>query len=94
MRREFINYPLDLPIKISYFNIRNYPIHWHNSIEIIYVIKGSIDITIDSDSFTLNEKEVEIKTFLINMAAARGIIPQSWAARHIFWIKKAPQRKL
>ena len=60
MRREFINYPLDLPIKISYFNIRNYPIHWHNSIEIIYVIKGSIDITIDSDSFTLNEKEVEI----------------------------------
>lgn len=60
MRREFISYPLDLPIKISYFNIRNYPIHWHNSIEIVYVIKGSIDIAIDSDSFTLNEKEVEI----------------------------------
>lgn len=60
MRREFITYPLDLPIKISYLNIRNYPIHWHNSIEIIYVIKGSLDITIDSDSFTLNEKEVEI----------------------------------
>ncbi|MBM6838930.1 AraC family ligand binding domain-containing protein, partial [Clostridium saudiense] len=36
------------------------PITRHNSIEIVYVIKGSIDIAIDSDSFTLNEKEVEI----------------------------------
>ncbi|WP_291743964.1 helix-turn-helix domain-containing protein, partial [Clostridium sp.] len=60
MRREYINYPFDLPIKISYFNIKNYPIHWHNSIEIIYVLKGSLHIKIDTDSFTLNEREVEI----------------------------------
>lgn len=60
MRREYINYPFDLPIKISYLNIKNYPTHWHNSIEIIYVLKGSLHIKIDTDSFTLNEKEVEI----------------------------------
>ncbi|WP_294133359.1 helix-turn-helix domain-containing protein [uncultured Clostridium sp.] len=60
MRREYINYPFDLPIKISYFNIKNYPTHWHNSIEIIYVLKGSLHIKIDTDSFTLNEREVEI----------------------------------
>lgn len=60
MRREFINYPFDLPIKISYLNVKNYPIHWHNSIEIIYILKGSLDITIDTDSFTLKEREVEI----------------------------------
>lgn len=60
MRREYINYPFDLPIKISYLNIKNYPTHWHNSIEIIYVLKGTLNIQIDTDSFTLNEKEVEI----------------------------------
>lgn len=60
MRREYINYPFELPIKISYLNIKNYPTHWHNSIEIIYVLKGSLQIKIDTDSFTLNEREVEI----------------------------------
>lgn len=60
MRREYIKYPFELPIKISYLNIKNYPIHWHNSIEIIYVLKGSLHIKIDTDSFLLNEKEVEI----------------------------------
>ena len=60
MRKEYINYPFDLPIKISYLNIKNYPTHWHNSIEIIYVLKGSLQIKIDTDSFTLNEREVEI----------------------------------
>ena len=60
MRRQYITYPFDLPIKISYSNIRSYPTHWHNSIEIIYILKGSLDITIDTDSFTLKEREVEI----------------------------------
>ena len=60
MRREYINYPSDLPIKITYAKITNYPIHWHNSIEILYVIKGTLNISIDTDSFTINEKEVEI----------------------------------
>lgn len=60
MRRQYITYPFDLPIKISYSNIKSYPTHWHNSIEIIYVLKGSLDITIDTDSFKLKEREVEI----------------------------------
>lgn len=60
MRREFIHYPNDLPIKITYANIKEYPLHWHNTIQIIYVLKGSIKITIDTDSFILNERDVEI----------------------------------
>lgn len=60
MRRQYITYPFDLPIKVSYSNIRNYPTHWHNSIEVIYVLKGSLDISIDTDWFTLKEREVEI----------------------------------
>ncbi|WP_291648862.1 helix-turn-helix domain-containing protein [Clostridium sp.] len=60
MRREFVSYPTDSPIKISYANIREYPIHWHNSIEILYVLRGSINVTIDTDSFEVLEKELEI----------------------------------
>lgn len=60
MRRQFIHYPNDLPIKITFANIKEYPLHWHNAIQIIYVLKGSIKITIDTDSFILNERDVEI----------------------------------
>ena len=60
MRKEFITYPLDLPLNISYASVKNYPLHWHNTIEIIYVLKGRINISIDTDSFELYENEVEI----------------------------------
>lgn len=60
MRREYVNYPADSPIKITYANIREYPLHWHNSIEILYVLRGSIKVTIDTDSFEILEKELEI----------------------------------
>lgn len=60
IRREYVTYPSDSPIKISYANIREYPIHWHNSIEILYVLRGSINVNIDTDSFEILEKEIEI----------------------------------
>lgn len=60
MRREYVSYPADSPIKITYANIREYPIHWHNSIEILYVLRGSINVNIDTDSFEVLEKELEI----------------------------------
>ncbi|MGG7056806.1 helix-turn-helix domain-containing protein [Clostridium tertium] len=60
MRREYVSYPFDSPIKISYANIKEYPIHWHNSIEILYVLRGSINVNVDTDSFEVLEKEMEI----------------------------------
>ncbi|MCR2013852.1 AraC family transcriptional regulator, partial [Bacillus cereus] len=60
MRREYASYQEDAPIKITYANIQECPIHWHNSIEILYVLRGSVNINIDTDSFELLEKELEI----------------------------------
>lgn len=60
MRREYINYPSDLPVTISYATIKEYPIHWHNSVEIIFVLKGRINITIDTDDYELVERELEV----------------------------------
>lgn len=73
MRREYVTYPEDSPIKISYANIKEYPIHWHNSIEILYVLRGSININIDTDSFELLEKELEI----INVDEAHRIYSEN-----------------
>lgn len=60
MRKQYINYPPNIPVNISYYNIKYYPTHWHNSIEIIYVLEGSLNISIDTDKFLLKENEVEI----------------------------------
>ena len=60
MRKEYITFPNDMPINICFAKIINYPINWHNAIEIIYVLKGKLTVTIDTDVFELNEREVEI----------------------------------
>lgn len=60
MRKEYINYPPDMPFTVSFLSIKEYPIHWHNSLEIVYVLKGKVNITLDSDTFELYERELEI----------------------------------
>ncbi|SQC03018.1 helix-turn-helix domain-containing protein [Clostridium tetanomorphum] len=60
MRREFVEYMDSLPIKVSYQNIIGYPIHWHDSMEIIYVLKGSIKIVIETETHIVNTEEIEI----------------------------------
>lgn len=60
MRKEYISYEDNLPIRITYSSINEYPLHWHNTIEIIYVLKGSLNVTIDTDNFEIFERELEI----------------------------------
>ncbi|WP_283682861.1 helix-turn-helix domain-containing protein [Clostridium perfringens] len=60
MRKEYVNFPSDIPVTISYVNIKNYPLHWHDAIEILYVLKGSIKVDIDTDSYEIQEDEIEI----------------------------------
>lgn len=60
MRKESIEYIKDLPIKLELVNIMDYPMHWKDSIEILFVIEGSIDVYIESDVYTLREREIEI----------------------------------
>ena len=60
MRREYIEYLKDLPINIHLANIIEYPIHWKDSIEILFVLKGSIKVGIETETNTLSEREIEI----------------------------------
>ena len=60
MRREYIPHSSDKPVIISFATINYYPIHWHESIEILYVLKGKLHISIDSDEYDLTENDIEI----------------------------------
>lgn len=60
MRKEYVNFPENIPVKVFFTTIKEYPFHWHNCIEIIYVLKGSINIFIESGNYELTEGEVEI----------------------------------
>lgn len=54
---EIINAPVDTNVKFrtstdpgSYI-----PMHWHRAVEIIYMQEGSLDVTIESESFTIQK---------------------------------------
>ena len=60
MRKEHISYMNDLPINISLEKINDYPIHWHNYIEIVFVLEGTINVLIESGNYEVEESEIEI----------------------------------
>ena len=60
MRREYVEYLKDLPINISLANIMEYPLHWQDSIEILFVLRGSVEIGIENEVYILKEKEIDI----------------------------------
>lgn len=60
MRKEYVEYLKDLPINISLVNIEEYPFHWQNSIEILFVLKGTIQLGVETETYTLVEREIEI----------------------------------
>lgn len=73
MRRKYINYPPDIPASIMLADITNYPVHWHDSIEILYVLEGNLTITIEADKYELIENDIEI----VNIDEAHSIIGNS-----------------
>lgn len=60
MRKEYISYINDLPISISLQSIKDYPIHWHNCLEIIFVLEGTVNVLIESGNYEVQANELEI----------------------------------
>lgn len=69
MRKEHISYAPNEPISVSYCSVKEYPIHWHDAIEIIFVLKGTINITIDAGVYKVFENEIEV----VNINEAHSI---------------------
>jgi len=60
LRREYVNYPSNIPVTVSYVNLKEYPIHWHYAIEIIYVLKGTLEVYINSGKYEIHQGQLEI----------------------------------
>jgi len=60
MRKEYIEFMKDLPINIQLASITNYPFHWQEALEVIFVLKGKISIGVEAETYNLYERELEI----------------------------------
>ena len=60
MSKEYITYDKDVPVEVSFLGIKDYPIHWHYATEIIYVLKGTLWVYINSVKYEIHEGQMEI----------------------------------
>lgn len=60
MRPEDIIYPNALPVKAFVRCANEYPYHWHDVLEIVQVLKGSVKIGLGNDDLLLRENDVAI----------------------------------
>jgi len=55
---EYIFLDNDFPVRIFLQNINHFKLHWHNQIEILYAMKGSIRITTNGINFKLDKGHI------------------------------------
>ncbi|MFC3418311.1 helix-turn-helix domain-containing protein [Salinicoccus hispanicus] len=59
---EQIDYQVDLPINIFTHTVEQFPFHWHEATEILFVLEGELDIRVNQDDYRLETGDV----FLVN----------------------------
>lgn len=60
MRPEKIEFLNNIPVKAKVLRIENYPYHWHDALEIIQVLRGSVNISLGNDNLSLKENDIAI----------------------------------
>jgi AraC-like DNA-binding protein len=60
MRPEIIDFTNEIPVKAYVRGGCQYPYHWHNTLEILQVLKGSVNIGIGDDNLLLYENDIAI----------------------------------
>ncbi len=60
MRPERIEYNNALPVRVSIQYVEQYPYHWHDALEIIQVLEGSVNVSMGSDDLLLHEGDIAI----------------------------------
>ncbi|MEG0157262.1 MAG: AraC family ligand binding domain-containing protein, partial [Anaerovoracaceae bacterium] len=66
MLKEKITYKDELPINILVAEIEEYPIHFHDELEVVYILKGKVKLRNgyysyelkQGDIFILNDREI------------------------------------
>lgn len=57
-RHEIVNFPDNSPIKIFIHKLGDVNMHWHRSIELLYIVKGEVKITVGGTLYTLNDDDI------------------------------------
>ncbi len=57
-RHEVVNFPENSPIKIFIHKLGDVNMHWHRSIEILYIVKGEVKITAGGTLYILNDDDI------------------------------------
>lgn len=61
---ETIEHNTNVPIKIFTHTVEQFPFHWHEDSELLFVLNGSVEIRINQDSVHLDEGDL----FLVNQS--------------------------
>lgn len=57
-RHEIIEFSPNIPLKIFMHKLGFVANHWHKSLELLMVLEGSIEITVDGNTFTLGSEDI------------------------------------
>lgn len=57
-KHEIINFSDKIPIKIFIHALGSVPKHWHKSLELLFVLSGTVHILVDDKSYTLNSEDL------------------------------------
>ena len=55
---EFIRSEEGLPLKVFLHSVNRIQMHWHNELEILFILKGSIELRIGSELYLLKENDL------------------------------------
>lgn len=69
MRPETIKFENGMPVRVFVRSVEQYPYHWHDTLEIIQVLKGSVNIGMGSEDHLLHEGSIAV----INMGELHRI---------------------
>lgn len=60
MRPEIVEFKDKLPATMFVRNVEYYPYHWHDILEIVVVLKGSINLIIGDESLLLHKNDIAL----------------------------------
>lgn len=72
-RHEIIEFPDNSPIKVFLHRLGNVNRHWHNSLEILFLLSGTLHAVVDDQSYQLREEDL----LLINSNSIHSLYSES-----------------
>lgn len=52
----------DFPLNVFFTDVTEFPPHWHEVVEVVYVLDGSLRVGVNSEIYTMNPKDILLIT--------------------------------